>query len=127
MCDQPNETIFYGGDLFRHRTIHLSQRRTGLGVRLSFNELADRFGLNQVHLAVRDGSQCELAGDRNSGARFSYHADDAVENEWVPMSAYFKDVFTRVGMRFLVEDNDNIVDDFAIRCMPAANRRKAMT
>jgi hypothetical protein len=83
--------------------------------------------LNQVHLAIHDSAQGELARAGSAGTGRLGHTDDSVKNERVSVGADLHYVLSGVGLRAAVENHDHVIDKLSVRSLPFAQNGLPVT
>src|SRR5215469_9356837 len=121
MRDYIDKLVFCGTDALRQGSFDLPQRHPGLLFGLRFDELADGFRLDQIHLPVRDRSKRKLAGCCDPGPGGPRRFDDPRQDYGIPMGADFEDVFAGIRMRSAEESNHDLVDFFTTTIEPPSN------
>ncbi len=96
----------------RQRPLELIERRARLQRCDGVNQIGDRFGLNQIDLAVQKGAERELTGLRQPCPCVDGAPNDRGENDRAAVRRDLGDVFTGVGVWGRKEgDNEAIAAD----------------
>ena len=74
------------------------------------DQIGDRFGLRQIHLAVEKGAAAEFAGFGQPGAEVEAAGEQHLHDDRAAVALQFEDVFAGKRMRIREKQQNSAVD-----------------
>jgi hypothetical protein len=83
----------------RELALQRTHRRTGGAGRRGVDQVGNRFGLGQIHLAVEEGTAAEFAGFGQPGTEIEAAGEQHLHDDRAAVALQFEDIFAGKGMR----------------------------